>query len=528
MNSDKEFDYLILGAGPAGLQLGYYLEQAGHRYAILESGRSAGTFFEKMPRHRRLLSINKVNTGYDDPELNLRWDWNSLLTDDYQRGFPAYTKEYLPDADEMRCYLKDFAHQQSLNVRYRIEIVRVARNNTGFLVEDQNAQVYTCKWLIVATGSSRPYIPEIPGIDLAEKYEDVSTNPNEFRNKRVLIIGKGNSGFETANHLINTAAVIHIASRGYVTFAWRTHHVGHLRAANNSFLDTYLLKSQNAALEVVVEKIEKKGSGFGVSLTYQRAKNSGATYYYDRVIACTGFRFDDGIFDEKCRPEMDDEIDRRLPKQTHCWESTNIGNLYFVGSLMQARDYRKTSSAFIHGFRYNIRALYRILEHRNHGRAWPWSEVRSWPEDAISMIIQRLNRSSALWLQFGFIGDLIVEPVGQNRGRYYEEVPVDYAHTSQLYGNQPYYIATLEYGSLDFDPLYDDRVAHTDVDHAMDSTALHPVVRRYREGKVLSEQHLIENLEAIWRDEELHVEPLRRFFEAHSAKPRVSKAEIVT
>ncbi len=512
MDVQVELDYLILGAGPAGLQLGYYLNQARHRYAILEEGDSPGTFFKKMPRHRRLLSINKVNTGYDDPEINLRWDWNSLLTDDYQPGFRAYAKEYLPNADKLVRYLEDFADQQQLNVRCGIKIIHVGRDDKGFLVEDEKGHVFKCRWLIVATGLSKAYVPEIPGIELAERYETVSVDPDQFRNQRVLIIGKGNSGFETANNLIVTAAVIHVASPDYITFAWRSHHVGDFRAVNNSFLDTYLLKSQNAALEVRIESIDRSGSGFEVTVSYLRAKNSRAAYYYDRIICCTGFRFDDAIFGDTCCPEM--IIDQRFPSQTRCWESTNIPNMYFAGTLMQARDYRKTSSSFIHGFRYNIRALHRILEQRNHRRAWPSIEVGSWPEDVISMIIQRLNRSSALWLQFGFIGDLIVEPGRQNPGRYYEGVPVDYAHTLELCGDQPYYVVTLEYGRSDFDPLRDDRVAHTDVDHAMDSTALHPVIRLYHKNNLLGEQHLIENLEAIWRDKELHVKPLRCFFES--------------
>ena len=34
-------DYLVIGAGPAGLQLGYFLERAGRDYWILEGGPAA-------------------------------------------------------------------------------------------------------------------------------------------------------------------------------------------------------------------------------------------------------------------------------------------------------------------------------------------------------------------------------------------------------------------------------------------------------------------------------------------------------
>ena len=42
MSMGYEFDYLIVGAGPAGLQLGYYLEQNQRDYLILERAVNPG------------------------------------------------------------------------------------------------------------------------------------------------------------------------------------------------------------------------------------------------------------------------------------------------------------------------------------------------------------------------------------------------------------------------------------------------------------------------------------------------------
>src|SRR6185312_15816779 len=92
-------DYLIIGAGPAGLQLGYFLQKAERDYLILEAGESPGTFFKKFPRHRTLISNNKVFTGVEDPEVNLRWDWNSLLCNNSQLLLKNYTRDYFPRAD---------------------------------------------------------------------------------------------------------------------------------------------------------------------------------------------------------------------------------------------------------------------------------------------------------------------------------------------------------------------------------------------------------------------------------------------
>ena len=94
-------DYLVIGAGPAGLQLGYFLARAGRDYQILEAGPAPGMFFRTFPRHRRLISINKPHTGWDDPEMNLRTDWNSLLSDDPRLLFTRYSERYFPDADDL-------------------------------------------------------------------------------------------------------------------------------------------------------------------------------------------------------------------------------------------------------------------------------------------------------------------------------------------------------------------------------------------------------------------------------------------
>lgn len=58
-----------------------------------------GSFFEKYPRHRKLISINKRHTGSTNKEFNLRHDWNSLLSDDDRMLFKEFSKDMFPHAD---------------------------------------------------------------------------------------------------------------------------------------------------------------------------------------------------------------------------------------------------------------------------------------------------------------------------------------------------------------------------------------------------------------------------------------------
>jgi cation diffusion facilitator CzcD-associated flavoprotein CzcO len=513
VSSELSTDYLIIGAGPAGLQASYLLSRAGRDHLVVEAGDTPGAFFTRFPRHRTLISINKPVTGWDDPELNLRTDWNSLLSDDPALLFTAYTPRYFPDADDYVRYLGDFAAKHALPIRFGTRVEQVTRPDGDFVVRDTNGGTYRAKRLIVATGVSKPYVPDIEGIEHAELYPDVPVDPAGFTGQRVLIIGRGNSAFETADNLVETAAVIHVAGPGSLKFAWRTHFVGHLRAVNNNFLDTYQLKSQNALLDGHIRAIRRDGDGFVVPVSFSRVNERVKEIRYDRVIVATGFRFDASIFAPECRPAL--TINDRFPDQTAAWESVNVPGMYFAGTITQARDFKKSTSGFIHGFRYGVRALHRIIERRHHEVEWPSVALDATPEAIADAVIARVNRTSALWQLFGFLGDVVL--LGDSV-RYAEEVPVAYLHEAVARGElgavASYLTVTLEYGAdhdrVDPFDINAGRVSQEDTS-GLDGRYLHPVVRHFVGGELAGEHHLTENLENEWDSEDVHRAPLVAF-----------------
>lgn len=506
------YDYLVIGAGPAGLQLAALLERGGHDYVVLERGDEPGTFFTRFPRHRQLISINKVYTGYDDPELRLRMDWNSLLSDDPDLLFTRYSRSYFPAADDLLRYLADFASRTGARVHYGTDVERIGRDGDGFVVTDHKGQTWHARRVIVATGVSQLYVPDIAGIDAVERYDTFDTDPESFTDQRVLIIGKGNSAFETADALVSNAAVIHVAGPHSVRLAWQTHFVGHLRAVNNNFLDTYQLKSQNAVLDGTIENIERHpDGGFRVLFRYARTVEALRVLEYDRVIACTGFRFDASVFDEDCRPAL--VINDRFPEQTAAYESVNVPGLYFAGTLTQQRDFKRSTSGFIHGFRYGARALYRILARRYDGADWPAEKVAATPDGIADAIIARVNRSSALWQQFGVLADVVT--VDDEVALYHEEVPRPYALGEEFGRPRHAFAVTLEYGeghdTVDPFDISVARPRENDAAHAHDASYLHPVVRYYRDGVHTGTHHLAENLDNHWNFPAVHQQPLAVF-----------------
>ena len=74
--------YVVLGAGPGGLQIAHYLSSAGRDYIVLDAADAPASFFADFPRWRQLISINKREVGRTDSlSYAERHDWNSLLSD---------------------------------------------------------------------------------------------------------------------------------------------------------------------------------------------------------------------------------------------------------------------------------------------------------------------------------------------------------------------------------------------------------------------------------------------------------------
>ncbi len=514
MSKVYETDYLILGAGPAGLQLAYFLQRSGRDYVVLDGAERVGAFFSRYPRHRTLLSINKTATGRADPEFNLRHDWNSLISDDPTLRVAAMTREYFPPADVLVEHLEEFSQVNDLRVHLQQRVTDVRRDNAQqFEIACESGARYRARCLVVATGVSKPVIPDIPGIELAQGYEAMSVDPADFHNENVLILGKGNSAFETADNLIPTAAVIHMLSPHPVTLAWDSRFVGHVRAVNNNFLDTYHLKSQNGIIDGNVHEIVKTPAGkLRVSFSSIHAANEVEQIEYDAVLRCTGFRFDRSIFDESCAPDLSDC--GRFPAMTTGFESTNVAGLFFAGVLTQYLDHKRAQSAFIHGFRYNVQSLAGLLAKRYHAEPLPSEAIDASAEGLANAFLTRMNRVSSLWQQVGFLADMIVLPAQPGSpARYVHGHPYDYLveHGATISEGRDYYILMFRLG--DNPPNAHDYDRSTNVYDGASSTNIHPVVqmRSGADGSLRSEFHVLEDFLADWSGRE-YLQPCTEYF----------------
>ncbi|MEM7086878.1 MAG: NAD(P)-binding domain-containing protein [Bacteroidota bacterium] len=504
---------IIIGAGPGGVQLAYYLEKNNIDYLVLEKNDAPGSFFKKMPVHGTLISINKVYTGFDDPEVNMRYDWNSLLSDDNEVLFKHFSKDYFPSSDVLVEYMSEYCKVHNLKIAYNTNVKLINKNDIFEIETD--GETYYCEHLVVATGLHKSFIPKIKNIDYCKNYSDLSLDASEYIEKRVLILGKGNSAFETADYLTPYASLIHCLSPNPLQLAWESHFVGHLRAINNNFLDTYQLKSQNAVINGDIQDIEFRDNKYYVTVGYNNANGEVEQLVYDELINCTGFKFDTSIFHESIIPELD--IKDKFPSQNSSWESTNVDRLYFAGTVTQMRDYKKSTSGFIHGFRYNSKCLYHILNKKINDQLWDSDPREAISSEAIgNKIIANVNRASSIWQQFGFIGHAVA--INEDGTfTYYYDVPVHYLHDNFMEFGSKYFVITLEYGDEIFKKATNvfavERVHKDDSDNAHLSAFLHPVIREYKAANLVSTHHIIEDFESKWDEEEVHKAPLINYLE---------------
>ena len=94
---------------------------------------------------------------------------------------------------------------------------------------------------------------------------------------------------------------------------------------------------------------------------------------------------------------------------------------------MQSRDFKKTQSAFVHGFRYNVRLLSRFLKDKYEESPLTFRAVEKCPKHIAQSLLDRVNSNSGLWQQNGFLCDVVAVSEDENV-RYIEELLLDYVH----------------------------------------------------------------------------------------------------
>lgn len=180
----ERFGTIVIGAGQAGLSVGYHLARRGLSFVILDARARVGDVWRD------------------------RWDSLRLFTPARYDGldgmpFPAPV-HYFPTKDEMADYLEGYARRFELPVRTGVRVDGLTRRDGRFLVTAGERRFEADNVVVAMSTYQEPRIPTLASEldrDIVQLHSSEYRHPGQLRPGGVLLVGAGNSGAEIALEL---------------------------------------------------------------------------------------------------------------------------------------------------------------------------------------------------------------------------------------------------------------------------------------------------------------------------------------
>lgn len=280
-------DVVVVGAGQAGLALGYYLTRRGVDVLLLERASEIGTSWARRWDSLRLFTPARYNAL---PES----------------VFPAPAWSY-PAKDDVATYLRQYAAEFDLPVRTGAEVVRLDGVAGAFRLTLAAGETISAGRVVVATGAfGAPWVPaysNVLGAKVAQIHTDDYRNPSRLPSGSVLVVGGGNSGFQIALELAEVGRAVHLSDSARARFVpqriagrdlfWWLTTTGVIHTPGNSLLgrrlranDPVIGTSRRALRHAGVRFHPRTVAAAPGTVTFA----DGATMEPDVVVWATGYR----------------------------------------------------------------------------------------------------------------------------------------------------------------------------------------------------------------------------------------------
>jgi cation diffusion facilitator CzcD-associated flavoprotein CzcO len=189
---------VVVGGGPAGLATSHALASAGVEHV---SSSSAAT--------GRATSGPVITTASRcTPAKRCRSCRGSR-----SRG----TVPEFPSRTDLLDYLQQYTSTFRLPLQTGADVSRVVRDGASWVVHAVDGREWRARSVVIATGiASNPVAPSFPGRDRfggRVRHSADYQRPDEYRGRRVLLVGIGNSGGEIAAELAHSGVSVTVAVR---------------------------------------------------------------------------------------------------------------------------------------------------------------------------------------------------------------------------------------------------------------------------------------------------------------------------
>jgi putative flavoprotein involved in K+ transport len=187
---------VIIGGGSAGLATARELRRRGITSVVMERGDGPGARWQ---------------SRYDGLRLNTCRSLSHLPG----RRLPRPAGRY-PSREALVDYLHGYAREHDLDVRCGVEARRIDRHEHGWAVATADDR-WTARNVVVATGWDAE--PKLPAWALESRFAGPLlhtaqlTDLSRFRDRRVLVVGAGNSGIDLAGLLVRAGAAVTVSMR---------------------------------------------------------------------------------------------------------------------------------------------------------------------------------------------------------------------------------------------------------------------------------------------------------------------------
>jgi putative flavoprotein involved in K+ transport len=191
----EHVDVLVIGAGQAGLAVGWHLrDQDITSVLLLDAGPEVGHVWRS------------------------RWDSLRLFTPaeyDALPGmpFPAAAGTY-PTKDDVADYLRGYAAAFELPVRLNTRVTQLSKTGDTFHADTSTGPI-TARQVVIATGPFQtPVVPPLArhlAADVVQLHSADYRNPDQLPDGPVLVVGAGNSGLQISAELAATGRTVTVA-----------------------------------------------------------------------------------------------------------------------------------------------------------------------------------------------------------------------------------------------------------------------------------------------------------------------------
>lgn len=190
IEQSKEFDVIIIGAGPIGLACAIEANKRKLSHLVLEKGCLVNSLFNYPTNMTFFSTSERLEIG----------------------EVPFISHGVKPTRTEALEYYRRVKDSWNLNVKTYEKVESVKNVNDNFCVRSEKA-TYTSKYLIISTGFfDFPNLINVPGEEL-DKVRHYYIEPHPYAYQNIIVIGGGNSAVDVALETYRRGANVTLVSR---------------------------------------------------------------------------------------------------------------------------------------------------------------------------------------------------------------------------------------------------------------------------------------------------------------------------